>query len=485
MSRVVISTRDFDDYPFSTPWSYLTDKDGQACKGTITQFDDTIVCVSPHRTFSLNALIEVPAFGKVVLRTNVIKPDKKKINLLDAFVQGRIDQINNEIHKENSLIPRKILQDFHTIVREKNTLQKLSKLMFLGEKIVLTAARKKLDLKIRSGVAKNIKMGGQAFGIQRGRRYAVLHERLYDLGVAPLYFFLLKGISQKHTDWTLTDQIVNWLMRQGKIVKGHPLIWLHKYALPEWMKNLNFKQLKKFLTTHVTEVVNRYKDRIKIWDITNEFATADANGFDLTIEQLLEILALVSRLVKKLQPDAHRIINFTDIWAAGGFVHGKPTVPPVYFLNLCKKRGVEFDAIGLQFYMGLKKDFTCRELLNINQTIDEFVHFGKPIHFSEMGFPSKHDVDPGCFFSSDHPAAGGFWHRPWDEKLQADFLAKLLTLYASKPNVLSIIWWDMTDNGEGQDVGSRFLTFSGLSRRDFSLKPAAYEWLKFKKRLLK
>ena len=132
MSRVVISTRDFDDYPFSTPWSYLTDKDGQACKGTITQFDDTIVCVSPHRTFSLNALIEVPAFGKVVLRTNVIKPDKKKINLLDAFVQGRIDQINNEIHKENSLIPRKILQDFHTIVREKNTLQKRVVVFYFG-----------------------------------------------------------------------------------------------------------------------------------------------------------------------------------------------------------------------------------------------------------------------------------------------------------------------------------------------------------------
>lgn len=483
MSRVVFSTRSFDSYSFSSPWSYLTDKDGQPCKGTISQLDDTIICLSPHKRFSLNALLKVPSFGKVVLRTSVIKTGTKKVNLLDACVAGKIEQIITELQKEGTLVPEKIQQEFHTVLREKNSQHKLAKLLLLGEEVILTIARKKLAQKIRSGEAKTIKLGGQAFGIQRGRRYTTVHERLYDLGVVPLYFFLLKGKSPTETDWRLTDQIVAWLTKKGKIIKGHPLVWLHKYARPEWMLGLTYPNLKKFLVTHITQVVNRYKSKIKIWDIANEFATVDANGFDLTVEQLLDILALVSQLVKKLQPEAHRIINLTDIWAAGGFIHDKPTIPPVHFLKLCQRKGIEYEAIGLQFYMGLKKDFSCRELLNISQTIDQFTQFGKPIHFSEMGFPSKNDVDPGCFFSSDHPAAGGFWHRPWDEKLQAEFLASLLTLYASKPNVKSIIWWDMTDNGEGQDVGSRFLTFSGLTRQDFSLKPSAYEWLKFKKRL--
>jgi GH35 family endo-1,4-beta-xylanase len=247
------------------------------------------------------------------------------------------------------------------------------------------------------------------------------------------------------------------------------------------MKELTFAQFKKFLVAHITSVVTRYKDKIKIWDIANELPSADANGLNLNLEQLLEILELVSNLVKKLQPEANRIINFSDIWAACSFIHDKPSVPPVYFLKLCEKKRIEYEAIGLQFYMGLKKDFSCRELLNISQTVDEFVQFGKTIHFSEMGFPSKHDVDPGCFFSSDHPEGGGYWHRRWDEKLQQEFLEKIVTIFASKPKAESIIWWDLTDNGEGKDIGSRFLTFSGLTRRDFSPKPALLSLQKFRK----
>ena len=99
MTRIVFHVGNFAPKPFSTPWTYLTDENGQPCIGNITLFDDKILCTSPYKSFSLNALLEVPTFGKVMLRTNVIKPDKKKINLLDAFVQGRIDQINNEIIK--------------------------------------------------------------------------------------------------------------------------------------------------------------------------------------------------------------------------------------------------------------------------------------------------------------------------------------------------------------------------------------------------
>ena len=122
--------------------------------------------------------------------------------------------------------------------------------------------------------------------------------------------------------------------------------------------------------------------------------------------------------------------------------------------------------------LGMKKEFACRELLNISQTVDEFAKFGKNMHFSELGWPSKHDVDPECFFSSDHPEVAGRWHRGWDEKLQAEFVEKIYILFASKPKAKSITWWDITDNGPHEDIGSRFIPFVGLTRRDFSRKPA-------------
>lgn len=481
MTKVVFDTHMYENGIFSTPWSYLTDKNGQPCEGSIRLSDDHIECVSPQKNFSLNALLEVPCFGKVVLRTSVVAGKNRRVDLLDSLITGRIDQIKQELQKDKLYKTIKFISQLLKLEKEKNSQKKLRKLMILGEKVVLEKAERELEKRRKTGEVKNVIIGGQAFGIERGGKYRQVHEESFDLGVAPLYFFLLKERGREETNWQLTDKIVDWLVKTKRIVKGHPLLWLHPYALPSWMKELTYPQFKKFLVEHITSVVIRYKDRIKIWDIANELPCSDANGFNLNLEQLLEILKLVSDLVKKLQPEAHRIINFSDIWAAGSYIHDKPSVPPVYFLKLCQKKGIGYEAIGLQFYMGLKKDFTCRELLNISRTVDEFAQFGKTIHFSETGFPSKHDVDPGCFFSSDHPEAGGYWHRRWDEKLQAEFLEKIITIFASKPKAASIVWWDLTDNGEGKDIGSRFLTFSGLTRRDFSPKPALIALQKFKK----
>jgi endo-1,4-beta-xylanase len=361
-----------------------------------------------------------------------------------------------------------------------NTLDKLEKLMLLGEEIVIGNSEERLKKKIVSCETQNFLVGGQAFGIEKGEKYKKIHKETFNLGIAPLYFFLLKPDSAKKTSWELTDKIVSWLRKTNRPIKGHPLVWLHKYARPEWMLEFNYQELLKFLEKHIVQVVNRYKNDIKMWDIVNEIPAEDANGFDLTNEQLIEITDMTSKLVKKLQPDAERIVNFSEIFGAHSYIHEKPSVPPTYMLKLLENNGVEYESIGLQFYMGMKKEFACRELMDISQTIDAFSEFDKDIHFSELGWPSKHDVDPYCFFSSDHPEVAGRWHRGWDEELQAEFLDKIYALFASKPNSKSITWWDLTDNGHHEDIGSRFIPFAGLTRRDFSEKPALKSLKKFK-----
>lgn len=481
MSKITFTMTNYKKIQFTTGWSYLTDPTGQPCWGQITLSDNQVVCESQVSAFALNLILEVPGFGKTVLRTRVVSGSAQKIDLLDSLIQGRLTQINTELKR--GVTVENLTSELRRIDKLNTDLSKLAQLMFLGEKIVVKKAEEKLVHKIISGETKNILFGCQAFGIQKGNEYKRLHEEFFDLGVAPLYFFLLKGKSQAETDWQLTDDIVNWLLQTGRVIKSHPLVWLHKHARPLWMVNMTFDELKRFLIEQVTVVVNRYKNKINIWDIANEMHTADANGFDLTIDQLLEILKLTSDLVKKLQPEAERIINLSDIWGAGSFVQEKPSVPPIHFLKLCVERGVEFESIGLQFYMGMKKEFCCRDLLNISQSVDEFLTFGKSIHFSELGWPSAHDIDPDCFFSSDHPEAGGWWHRKWDEKLQAEFLEKIFTIFLSKPKIKSITWWDLTDSGCNSDIGSRFLPFGGLTRRDFSPKPALIKLQKIKRRL--
>jgi len=481
MNKVIFNTKNFTNDQFTTAWTYLTDKNNQPCHGEIKIFDDHIECISVEKSFSLNALLVIPKFGKIILRTAIVKPRKNKYDLLKELIRGRVYQIEFELTKLRKKEAKKYKKRLEVIRKTNVEKTKLSKLLFLGEKIVFKTASKNLRKRIAEGETKDFLIGGQAFGIEKGGKYKRVHNKTFNLGIAPLYFFLLKGDSKNKIDWTLTDKIVNWLVATKRLIKGHPLVWLHKYARPDWMLDLTFNELKEFLIEHVTLVVNRYKDRIQMWDIVNEMPAEDANGFDLNNEQLLEITKLISDLVKKLQPEAERIINFSEIFGAHSFVQNKPSIPPVHFLKLCDNKGIEYEAIGLQFYMGMKKEFTCRELLDISQTIDAFCQFGKTIHFSELGWPSQHAVDPDCFFSSDHPEVAGRWHREWSEDLQAEFLAKIYTIFASKPKVKSITWWDITDNGKFEDIGSRFIPFSGLTRRDFSAKPALEKLKKFKK----
>jgi endo-1,4-beta-xylanase len=480
MTKITFYTTNLTEKQFTSAWTYLTDKNHLPCQGKIEIKDNEIICKSKEKHFALNLLFEAGKIGKIMMRTDIHSENASRIDLLESLIEGRRSQIVFELNKEGKM-NKKFKNQLDKIEELEADSDKLEKLMLLGEELVINNSKEKLQQKINSSKTKDFMIGGQAFGVEKGEKYKNAHKNSFNLGIAPLYFFLLKPESRDKTNWQLTDKIVKWLSNTGRPIKGHPLIWLHKYARPEWMLDLSYTELMNFLEGHITEVVNRYKDDIKMWDIINEIPAEDANGFDLTINQLIEVTDMTSKLVKKLQPDAERIINFSEIFGAHSYEHEKPSVPPTYLLELLEKKGVEYESIGLQFYMGMKKEFTCRELMDISQTVDRFTEFDKDVHFSELGWPSKHDVDPYCFFTADHPEVAGRWHRDWDEELQAEFLEKIYALFASKPNARSITWWDLTDNGHHEDIGSRFIPFAGLTRRDFSEKPALKSLKKFKR----
>lgn len=310
MNAAFFNTKNFDSNQFTTAWSYLTDNEGQPCFGKINLSDWQIECISTEKHFSLNALIEVPNFGKVVLRTATIHANGSKYDLLEELIKGRVQQIENELNKINEEFKTKFENELITLKRQLNSKKKLSKLMKLGESIIVENSKNKLKEEVRIGKTKDLLLGCQNFGIEKSKKYRKIHEELFDLGIAPLYLFLLKPDSRDKTDWFLTDKIVNWLSKSLKVIKGHPLVWLHKYARPHWMLDLNFEELKDFLSDHITSVVNRYRRKIRMWDIVNEIPSSDANGFDLTIDQLLEITKLTSDLVKKYNQRQKELLIF-------------------------------------------------------------------------------------------------------------------------------------------------------------------------------
>ncbi|MBI3385435.1 endo-1,4-beta-xylanase [Candidatus Gottesmanbacteria bacterium] len=467
---------------FTSPWCHLTDENGLPCAGQISFTADGIVCKSSKDRISLNLLFLVPGFGEIMLRTNIVNNNGQKIILEEALIRGRVDQINkigtgNDIKKIDFLLMEGI-----KAVKSQNRLiiQKvLRALLFLGEKIAVKKAKK--DLQEKNSNLK-IKFGGQAFLLPSSTLLQKRFREIFDFGVVPTYFFMTqpkKGIF----DFSMTKEITKILKKQNISIKGHPLVWLHQYATPIWIKELNFSELKKVIIEHIDKVLRHFGREIFMWDIINEFNASDANGQNLSINQLLELTKLISDQVHTINPEIKRVLNFSEIFGVGSAIGNKTSVPMEHFLDLCVKHNVGFEAIGFQLYLGIRKEFTCRELLDISLFFDRFTRFGKQLHLTELGFPSKFAIDPNCFFKFDHPAGGGWWHKPWTETIQAEFLDKIILIFASKHLATSITWWDIADIGSNKDISCRFLPFSGLLRRDLTPKPAWHIFEKWRSKL--
>ena len=63
--------------------------------------------------------------------------------------------------------------------------------------------------------------------------------------------------------------------------------------------------------------------------------------------------------------------------------------------------------------------------------------------------------------------SGGYWRKPWDENIQAQWAKEFYTIALSKPFVESVTWLDLADRGPQAGIPS-----GGLLRADLTAKPA-------------
>jgi endo-1,4-beta-xylanase len=477
-------------------WAYASDADVEPFKSGITvERDGIVVPDSMKQRFAVNTRWYVPGFGYLWLcadnggKCYSLQDGDKTLNLNLEFAKSRVAR-NNEVRaryeKEGTHFSPEVV---HLTALSEELFADAQKRQSDGEKCAALADRslfhalwagEKIELeKARADIQQKPRKDTVYFGCESRQmvwaksvdwqerfpelfNFATITHYNYDTWYEPF------EPSEGRYNWGIKDDILNFLEEKGITPQGRPLFWFSKSVTPDWLKDKNFDQLKKYVVKHTQDLVSHYGDRVLQWEVINEYHDW-ANIHNHTPEQISEIVRLACETTKQVNPKVVRILNNCHPWedyvARGRMGRQMEATRPLRtvrkYLHDCINAGAEFDVVGIQIY------FPQRDLSDIARLIERLSTFGKPIYITEIGASSNMmapNPSGAVNQTSEEPYA---WHRNWDEELQADWLEQVYTIWYSKHNIKAINWYDFSDFRP-------FIVNGGLVREDCSPKKSFF-----------
>lgn len=194
------------------------------------------------------------------------------------------------------------------------------------------------------------------------------------------------------------DALVEYASSQGKLVRGHTLLWHNQY--PSWFftddegNEVSKEVLMNRIEAHISTIVSHYKGQIYAWDVVNEVVEYDGslrNSPYLSIIGSEEYIALAFRAARAADPDAKLFINDYNIAFSGA------KQDALYELvKRLKDQGVPIDGVGLQAHINMGHPTVG----NMETAIERFASLGVDVHVTELDmsvYASENEAakDPG------------------------------------------------------------------------------------------
>ncbi|MEM1582968.1 MAG: endo-1,4-beta-xylanase [Candidatus Bathyarchaeia archaeon] len=527
-SILVIEAFDERGNPFAPPYIYASDSEGEPFPLSFWKEGEVKwVCPLFNKPFFINVIWEIKGFGKLILTAdNEGKGYKRErqhgrssIILNYELAKSHLKRILEHYEsglKEGYILSselKNLIQEAQKFLKEaENASDKIECLVFLneslrnslwaGEKLALEIAKQNIEKFRKANVtirivdetgkpienakivvkqidheimfACNTRNFEMRDSLANFDIYLERFKELFNAGMVHFFWPTFEPEEEKYR-WETRDVAVNWLKSNGLRIWGHLLIWLHEWNVPEWAKRKTYRELKEIIRKLCYEPACRYRDSIYFWNVFNE--PEWGNVLQLSVDQQIELLKIGLKAVNEANPEAVRMINLTIIW--GEYVAWERTaeglakrrlLTPIQFLKEVERRGIYYEAIGLQLYMGFGgtgSGFSVRDMFTISKIIEKYSQLGKEIHITELGTPSRFEnTDKFRFFKVVTEA--GYWHKPWDEETQADWIEQFYTIAFGNPNVKSISWFDLAD------YKNAFVPWSGLLNEDMTPKRSYY-----------
>lgn len=303
-------------------------------------------------------------------------------------------------------------------------------------------------------------------------KYADLYKRIFNYGTVATVWrrvepqegkFRWDYSNDENIDLSYTsnptvmqsDTALAFCEKNGITPKGHTFAWPISVAhfMPAWALDLKDPKLVEAAANrNIRNIAERYRGRIKIWDVVNEAADYINDGAILYGDYVFKTFKEAERL---LPPDDVFLINETTA-AWYQYIKNGETGRFYMLVKSLIDRGAKLDGIGLQFHFFSDKafgdvldgkTFTPRD---ISKALDGYAKLGRPIHVTEITIPTSRG-----------------------EEAQAYFARQAYRLFFSHPAVEAITWWNMRD---GQAASNEAHLMGGLIKDDLTPK-ASYRAL--------
>ncbi len=232
-----------------------------------------------------------------------------------------------------------------------------------------------------------------------------------------------------------------------------------------------YETLRDLVAEHIQAVVTRYRRTVHRWTVASGLHVN--TNFKISFEQIMDLTRLCVLLVRKLQPTAKVQVEIQQPW---GEYHAlnRRSIPPQLYAEAVLQAGIPIDAIALRLQMGdAKPGYATRDLLALSSLLDRYAALEKPIVVSSLGAPSvmipPTPYLPRAGADAEDPYEPGFWHAPWSENQQAEWLLHAAAICASKPFVHSVCWHELADAAGGTPAE---MAGAGLVSANGQPKPA-------------
>ncbi len=222
-------------------------------------------------------------------------------------------------------------------------------------------------------------------------RYCGVIRHDFNMGALSSFTDANLWLGPDEYNFTKLDQVVNDSAKYGLTLYASHLVWgaYEEGILPDWLKEGNYskEELLTILNNHITTMVNRYKDRVKIWSIANEAPERDRYpGADFWYDHIgPEYIEKSFEWAREADPNAILLLNAAN--------NESPRDPDTTYnidtlytmVKTMKEKGVPIDAVGMQMHLflpWLSQVMPIEE--DVEATMKKFGDLGVKVMITEM-----------------------------------------------------------------------------------------------------